>query len=184
MMSLYTRHGDEGDTSLPDGSRVDKNHPRLAAFGDLDELNSILGWCRCAAGLDILNGQLLQIQSDLFTIGAELAHADSPGLPQGIDTTSCRQLEVWCDEAVKAAGPLHHFILPGGCELAARLHMARACCRRTERTVAMLHHQCPVRSDILIYLNRLGDLLFAWARQADCQQNVPETTWPPAPDKD
>ena len=173
--------GDEGWTSLADGTRVRKDHPRTTAIGQLDELNSLLGWCRAAAGQGESADRLAHVQDDLFTLGAELAYTGggmTEVAPSRVYQNLCRQLETWIDDASAATGPLTHFILPGGCELAARLHMARTCTRRAERAVVALADLESVRGEVLVYLNRLGELLFVWARLANRQAGSAETAWP------
>jgi len=179
-MKLYTRDGDHGETSLFDGSRVPKSDARVWAYGEADELNSLLGWCRCAAGESVIGERAQRVQNDLFMIGAELATppaARSVPRAQHVGVEEVWRLEAWIDEACEVTGPLGHFILPGGTELAGRLHIARTCCRRVERTVVSLHRQEPIREEIIVYLNRLGDLLFAWARQANREAGVTDVEW-------
>lgn len=180
-MKLYTRFGDNGETTLSDGSRVWKDDVRVAAYGTVDELNTVIGWVRVAATTPI-SERLLAVQQDLFTMGAQLAVP--PASPKAaevphISPDQCRRLEGWVDEAAAGVEPLSRFILPGGCELAARLHMARTCCRRAERAVVTLHRAEPVAPDAVVYLNRLGDLLFAWSRQANHDANRPDVPWTP-----
>ncbi len=179
-MKLYTKFGDEGETALCDGTRVFKNDLRVCAYGTVDELNAILGWCRIAARAEMAD-RLDAIQQELFVLGAQLATPAKSQclLSRGIGPEHVQQLETWIDEATAAVEPLQHFVLPGGSELAARLHVARTVCRRTEREVIALHRVEPVSQDIIVYLNRLGDLLFAWSRQANWQANCPETQWIP-----
>lgn len=172
-MTLYTRTGDEGQTSLPDGTRVGKDDVRVAVCGDVDELNSVLGWCRSAAGGTELASRIEQIQRDLFRLGPV------PNAASQVSEPDCRQLEHWIDEADRGLEPLRHFVLPGESELAARLHVARACCRRAERTLVGLARSAPVRTEAMAYLNRLSDLLFVWARQANTQAGVADDTWAP-----
>jgi len=175
-MTLYTRTGDRGQTSLLDGSRVAKNDPRVEAYGQVDELNSLLGWCGCILETAApVRGRLEIIQRELFGIGAELA--GGPDKVQAPGSEQIRRLEKWIDEAMQVAGPIAHFVLPGGTEPAGRWHMARACCRRVERAVVAVHGVSPVRAEIFAYLNRLSDLLFAWARQANEDKGVPEVPW-------
>lgn len=182
-MRIYTRNGDDGHTSLLDGSRVAKNDPHVAACGDVDELNSLLGWCRCAGGTSVLDGRIEQIQRELFAVGAELATPASATRRPRIGLVGAvhnRRLESWIDEAWAATPPLSNFVLPGGCELAARLHLARTCCRRVERSVVRLRETEPVRDEVIAYLNRLGDLLFAWARLANREAGAPDVLWIPS----
>ncbi len=182
-MKLYTRTGDAGETSLFDGTRVAKDDPRVAAYGDVDELNATLGFCRAAAGPGTLDECLAWIQNDLFVVGSELATPrDSPQAAKVpcVRDTHCETLETWIDESSAAVPPLKRFVLPGGTELAARLHLARTCCRRAERSIIPLVQSKECRAEVLIYLNRLSDLLFAWARQANHQAGVADVTWDPA----
>ncbi len=181
-MTLYTRQGDDGRTLLPGGERVLKDDPRIAGGGEVDELNCVLGWCRCAAGAGPWAERIAVIQRELFSVGAELAmpeihRASGAGLhgPEEV-----RRLESWIDEACAAVPPLANFILPGGSEPSARLHIARTVCRRAERAVVRLREQAPVRGEIIIYLNRLSDLLFAWARLADRDAGIPDVPWKPS----
>jgi len=181
-MALYTRGGDRGETSLFDGSRVAKDDLRVVAYGELDELNSLLGLCRCAAGASVINGRAEQVQHELFAIGRELATPPGGrrfGSAGCISPEQSKRLEDWIDEACKLVIPLKDFVLPGGTELAARLHLARTCCRRAERSVVTLHGVTGVREEIIIYLNRLSDLLFAWARQANHEAGVEDILWVP-----
>lgn len=183
-MRLYTRDGDQGETSLFDGSRVPKSDARVWAYGETDELNSLLGWCRCAAGVSSLGARIPQVQNELFMIGAELATPPAArNVPRArrVGPEQVRRLEDWIDEASELTGPLNHFILPGGAELAARLHVARTCCRRAERAVVTLDRQESIRKELIVYLNRLGDLLFAWARQANREQGVADVEWAGGP---
>jgi cob(I)alamin adenosyltransferase len=181
-MALYTRSGDRGETSLFDGSRVAKDDLRVVAYGELDELNSLLGLCRCAARSSVINGRAGHVQHELFAIGRELA---TPPGGRRFGPTGCigpeqnKRLENWIDDACEVAPALRDFVLPGGTELTARLHLARTCCRRAERSVVTLHTVMPVREEIIIYLNRLSDLLFAWARQANQEAGVEDIIWVP-----
>ncbi len=181
-MKLYTRQGDRGETSLFDGSRVAKDHCRVCAYGDVDELNAVLGWVASLPDAEFLRDSLLVVQNEMFVLGSELAtptdssrNSRIPHLPDD----AVGRLEGWIDDATEAVEPLQHFILPGGSELAARLHLARTCCRRAERHVTTLAHHEPVRAEVIIYLNRLSDLLFAWARLANHRQHVSDIIWDP-----
>lgn len=185
-MKLYTRKGDAGQTSLFDGRSVRKDDPRVAAYGSVDELNALLGWAR-AGGDDADMGERLRtIQAELFCVGADLATpADATSararVPQ-IDEAAVRRLEQWIDEASDAAPSLRSFVLPAGAELACRLHLARTACRRAEREVVAAAADTDVNPRILVYLNRLGDLLFAWARWANHRAGTVDDPWtPPAP---
>ncbi len=168
LTKIYTRGGDAGETSLGDGSRVSKLDPRIAALGDVDELNSILGWC--AAGLD-------RIENELFDLGADssVPFVAADGKLR-ITQPAIDRLEAECDEANAALPELKSFVLPGGTETAARLFLARSVCRRAERTVLA----CPdVNPLAAIYLNRLSDLLFILARAENAAAGVEGPLWRP-----
>jgi len=174
-MRLYTRNGDTGETSLIDGSRVGKDHVRVSASGDVDELNAWLGFCRSAPAAPAMDTRIRKLQNELLALGSELA------TPPGTDKTTSipwlneeawQRLETWIDKATEAVVPTHNFILPGGTELACRLHLTRTSCRRAERSVVTLSRSSTVRPEVIAYLNRLGDLLFAWARQANHEAGV------------
>jgi cob(I)alamin adenosyltransferase len=160
---VYTRTGDAGETSLGDGSRVAKTDARVEALGDVDELNSLLGWALAASGGD---ERLARIQNELFDLGADLSVPVVPG-DDGrirIGQASIERLEGECDAANAELAPLTSFVLPGGTELAARLYVARAVCRRAERRVLAVPHTSALTA---VYLNRLSDLLFILARAAN-----------------
>src|SRR5690348_16003649 len=155
LTRIYTRGGDKGETSLGDGSRVSKLDPRVAAIGDVDELNSLVGW---AGGLD-------RIENELFDLGADLSVPYAAGDDRlRIGDDAIGRLEEEIDAANKALPELRSFVLPGGSERASRLFIARAVCRRAERTVLALPDANPLAA---VYLNRLSDLLFVLARAAD-----------------
>jgi cob(I)alamin adenosyltransferase len=171
LTSIYTGGGDAGQTSLGDGTRVSKLDPRIAALGDVDELNSVVGWA--AAGLE-------RIQNELFNLGADLSvpFVEGDGRLR-IAQEAIDRLERECDAANAALEPLKSFVLPGGTETAARLFLARSVCRRAERTVLA----CPdVNPLAAVYLNRLSDLLFIVARAANADAGVDEPLWRPSAD--
>jgi cob(I)alamin adenosyltransferase len=167
---IYTRGGDRGQTSLGDGSRVSKLDPLVAAYGAVDELNSVLGWAQVEAG----DARLGRIQNELFDLGADLSvpFADDDGRLR-IEQAAIDRLEADCDEANAALPMLRSFVLPGGTELAARLHVARAACRRAEREVLGAAGLRPVNPLAAVYLNRLSDLLFVLARAANVGGHEP-----------
>lgn len=181
-MRLYTGVGDRGETMLFDGRQVPKDDPRVAAYGQLDALNSVLGWCRCAPTAAPWSDKIEQIQRDLFSLGAELATPagtkQSARVPL-LTLAASERLEKWIDECCAHLPALSSFVLPGGNELAARLHIARTTCRGAERDVVSLHRLATLRSEVLVYINRLSDLLFAWARQANHAAGTPDTLWKP-----
>lgn len=181
-MKIYTRTGDTGATGLFGGARVEKDDPRVEAYGTVDETNAALGMAR-ATGLPAPLGSLLErIQSDLFQLGAELACVPGKEAHLGtplVTAESVRWLEAAIDEHELALAPLKTFVLPAGTPGAAALHLARTICRRAERRVVGLRHQTPLRNEIVEYLNRLSDLLFVLARRANAIANVPDAPWAP-----
>ena len=174
LTRIYTRGGDAGETSLGDGSRASKLDPLVRAFGAVDELNSILGWAHVAAQDD----RLARIQNELFDLGADLSvpFAEHDGKLR-VDQASIDRLERDCDEANATLSELRSFVLPGGSEAAARLHVARAVCRRVEREVLAAAEERVVNPLALVYLNRLSDLLFILARAAN--SGGAEPLWKP-----
>jgi cob(I)alamin adenosyltransferase len=167
LTRIYTRGGDRGETSLGDGSRVSKLDPRVAAMGDVDELNSLVGW---AGGLD-------RIENELFDVGADLSVPYAGNEERlRIDDEAIGRLEQEIDAANEALPDLKSFILPGGSERAARLFVARAVCRRAERAALAVPDANPLAA---IYLNRLSDLLFVLARAANAEAGVDEPLWHP-----
>ncbi|MDP9037155.1 MAG: cob(I)yrinic acid a,c-diamide adenosyltransferase [Myxococcota bacterium] len=180
-MKLYTKTGDDGTTGLFGGGRVPKTSPRVEAYGTVDETNAAIGAAR-ATGLDPqMDGVLGRVQEELFVLGAELASA--PGrtskLPLVVlGEADVAALEHAIDEADAACPPLKSFVLPGGSPQAASLHVARTICRRAERAVLAIEDG-PARRDLVVYLNRLSDLLFALARQANRISGLSDTPWEP-----
>jgi len=158
---IYTRGGDRGETSLGDGSRVSKLDPLVRAYGAVDELNSLLGWSR----VELDDERLARIQNELFDLGADLSVPFAEGDGR-LRTTQDRidRLEADCDEANAGLPDLTSFVLPGGSEGSARLHVARAVCRRAELEVLDAAQRRSVNPLAAVYLNRLSDLLFILAR--------------------
>ena len=183
IMKIYTKTGDDGTTGLLGGGRVRKSDPRIDCFGAVDELNATLGWCAVAArqaGVEALSAQLAEVQSDLFTIGSHLAVAEGTGAERNLpalDDAIVSRLEMEIDAADGQLPGLRNFILPGGAELAARLHLARTVCRRGERRVVEFSLDRPVPSLVLTYLNRLSDWLFTQARLANQLGGVADVPW-------
>lgn len=183
-MKIYTRTGDAGTTGLFGGGRVDKDSARVEASGTVDELNAALGVARCSLDPSMApaGARLEAIQNDLFALGAELATVSGheARLPMAlIAAGDIARLETWIDELEVALPQLEHFILPGGCPAGAKLHEARTTCRRAERRVLSAGRDAPVRSELVVYLNRLSDLLFVLARYANHRAGAPEITWNP-----
>jgi cob(I)alamin adenosyltransferase len=184
-MNLYTRRGDDGSTGLFGGERVGKDHPRVEAYGTLDELNAAIGLAIAACeGARPLHSRLvailIDIQSRLFDLGADLATpADSAhrGKIAPVTQEHVNELEAWIDEIDSANEPMTGFVLPGGTEMAARLHLARTICRRAERRIVVLAHSGEITPTAVTYVNRLGDLLFALARRVNNDAEVPDVPW-------
>lgn len=180
-MKLYTRHGDDGTTGLFGGQRVDKDSLRVAAYGLVDELNSALGLARCACGHDELTRIIDRLQPELFVLGANLCMPPgqrSDHIPPLSDQQVAR-LETTIDAVCEPLPAMRYFILPGGCELAARLHVARTTCRAAERAAVGLARAEPVDPPAIQYLNRLSDLLFAMARRANQLEGIEDVPWKP-----
>lgn len=181
---IYTKTGDDGTTSLADGSRLSKASERVSAYGDIDELNSYLGLIRTMAN-DLawkdLTSKVERIQNELFDIGSNLATI--PGtVPYPIfqvkdNHLSC--LETWIDEVTSKLPALTSFVIPGGSILNSHLHIARTICRRAERSVVKLSQIEKIDNNIIIYLNRLSDYLFSLCRAESTRSGVPETLWIP-----
>jgi cob(I)alamin adenosyltransferase len=174
LTRIYTRTGDAGETHLGDLSRVRKTDPLVEAYGAVDELNSVVGWVRVAAPLPLLE----RIQNELFDLGADLSVPFEPEDGKlRVTSVQVERLEQECDEANEPLAPLKSFVLPGGTEAAARLHLARATCRRAERVVVLASGERPVNPVAAAYLNRLSDLLFVLARAANAGGDEP--LWKP-----
>jgi cob(I)alamin adenosyltransferase len=181
-MKIYTKTGDRGETGLFGGGRVGKDHPRVEAYGDVDELNALLGMARAVEMMPRIDEVLVPIQRDLFGIGAILATPNLAKMRQQlekarIDDTRIAELELAIDEADRELEPLRSFILPGGTPKAAALHVARTVCRRAERRVVHLRHDTEIPELVVVYLNRLSDLLFTLARVANRRAGAGEVTW-------
>jgi cob(I)alamin adenosyltransferase len=183
-MKIYTKTGDTGDTGLFGGGRVPKSHPRVEAYGDVDELNATIGVARAVGSppdpqIDAL---LVRIQQDLFAIGALLATPDRERMRMHLDKAKIDQervgeLERAIDAADAELAPLRAFILPGGSPKAAALHVARTVCRRAERKIVDIADEMEIPPLVIVYLNRLSDLLFTLARLANKRASAEETAW-------
>jgi cob(I)alamin adenosyltransferase len=186
---VYTRGGDAGDTALAGGQRVAKDTPRLAAYGDVDELNAFVGAARATAEALVdrdgrnwkLVPALLRIQHELFNLGSILST-----LPEDVHERQPRvmeedvtRLEAEMDRVMRELAPLHSFVLPGSGRLNADLHLCRAVCRRAERSVVALARTESVPPEAIRYLNRLSDAFFVWSRWATHISGDPETLWDP-----
>ena len=179
-VKIYTRTGDSGDTALFDGTRVQKSDPRVAAYGDLDELNAWLGLVIAHLNDDDVAGKLRQIQRDLFAIGARLAdpsHRIAGRVSKAvISTDDIARLEGWIDAFEAELPALRRFVLAGGSSAGASLHVARTVCRRAERSMVALGEDA-FEAELLQYVNRLSDLLFTMARDVNRRAGVPEVEW-------
>lgn len=173
LSKIYTRTGDQGSTGLGDGSRVDKDDPRVEAYGEVDELNSVIGLLLVQTLTAPVRELLTGIQHELFDLGGELS---IPG-HQVITADAVARLEGRLDALNADLDPLKEFILPGGCAAAAYCHLARTVCRRAERRLVALKHQSYVNPQALQYLNRLSDLLFVLARHINKQGGNGDILW-------
>jgi cob(I)alamin adenosyltransferase len=180
LTKIYTRGGDEGLTSLGSGTRVPKDGLRVAAYGTVDELNSVLGVVVAAGLSERLAGVVPLIQNELFHLGSDLCFTEADkvqfAIPQ-IEERHVLALEELMDELTAVVGSLQNFILPGGCLASAHLHVARTVCRRAEREVITLAREEGVGAYVIPYLNRLSDALFVMARYENHVQGVPEPLW-------
>lgn len=181
-MKIYTKTGDAGETGLFGGGRVAKNHPRVEAYGDVDELNAAIGMARAAGPMPRIDEVLVPIQRDLFAIGALLATPNREKMREHlekarVDEERIAELERAIDECDAELEPLRAFVLPGGSPKAAALHLARTICRRAERRVVELRADTDIPPLTVIYLNRLSDLLFTLARLANARSGSGEVTW-------
>jgi cob(I)alamin adenosyltransferase len=181
VVKLYTKTGDDGTTGLFGGGRVPKASRRVEAYGTIDETNAAIGLARAARLDPAIDSVLERVQVDLFTLGAELACV--PGREAKLSMTllgeeDAARLERAIDDADAACPPLKSFVLPGGSPQAAALHFARTVSRRAERALLALD-DTPARRDVIVYVNRLSDLLFALARRANMIAGVPDVPWKP-----
>lgn len=177
-MRIYTRRGDRGETSLADGSRVAKDSARVEAYGTVDELSCVIGLARVAIEDERLDATLRHVQQRLFNCSARLAAgANTASGGPGVDAHDVTFLEAEIDRMSEQAPPFAGFVLPAGPEAVARLHVARAVTRRCERRLLSLSHDEPVDEQVMRYVNRLSDLLFAAARHVAAAQGVADELW-------
>ena len=179
-MKIYTRTGDTGSTGLFGGPRVSKDDDRIEAYGTVDELNAAIGMARSAGVDEDIDGQLDAIQHELFSIGAELAtpEPDEHDL-RILNESHVATLEGWIDEHENSVEPLKHFILPAGHSAATAMHLARSICRRAERRTVTLvrRHEVSISEALIVYLNRLSDLLFVLTRVVNQRAGLAEVQW-------
>ncbi|HJP84017.1 MAG TPA: cob(I)yrinic acid a,c-diamide adenosyltransferase [Fimbriimonadaceae bacterium] len=175
-MKIYTRTGDDGSTGIMGSRRLQKFSERIQSIGELDELNAAIGVARASTSSPELSGWLERIQNWIFEAGSELA---APGDPrfESINNSQVESLETSIDEWTRQLPEIKNFILPGGSVSASAVHLARAICRRAERTVVKLSNVETVRPEIIVFLNRLADWLFSAARFANYESNIEETIW-------
>lgn len=181
-MKIYTRTGDRGETALFGGGRVSKSHHRVEAYGTVDELNAVLGRTLAKLTDDEIRLRVGQIQHDLFAVGSILASppkegGDRPAHVPPFPEDRVDEMEAWMDQAQSELPPLRNFILPGGSEGSAELHLARTVCRRAERRVVALAHEEPDAAEVVTFLNRLSDLLFVFARLENHRAGGEEVIW-------
>ena len=177
-MKIYTRRGDDGSTGLQGGSRVSKSSLRVTTYGTVDELNAVLGWARAADCDAAIDAVLAGTQETCFRLGAWLSAV--PGQDPRVAAVSnedTQRLESAIDDFEAGLDPLKHFVIPGGCESASRLHIARTVARRAERKAVELSREEPLDPLILAWLNRLSDLLFVMARAANRNAGVADVPW-------
>lgn len=182
-MKIYTRTGDGGETALFGGGRVPKDHPRVDAYGMVDELNACVGWAVAVVEDPTIGQRLADVQHDLFALGSLLATpppAEGRPAPKGLPEMPAdriQEMEVWMDEAEAELPELRAFVLPGGTPGAAALHLARTVCRRSERAVVHLAQVDTVDERVKTYLNRLSDLLFTYARLENHRAGRGDVEW-------
>ncbi len=179
-MKIYTKTGDDGTTGLFGGSRVAKDDDRVEAFGSVDEANAALGLAQSTTESQDIAEWLKEVQSDLFTLGAELACAPDKQQKLTLPHIEARRIE-WLEQTIDhieaRLSPLKNFILPGGSLGSSALHHARTVVRRAERRALHLNRQAPVRTEVLVYLNRLSDFLFVLARYENSLEKTPDIPW-------
>ncbi len=180
LSRIYTKTGDQGETALGDGRRVPKDHARVTAYGSVDELNAVLGILRNQGGTE--DDLLRTIQNDLFDVGADLCLPQPPDEPAGkhlrVRPEQAARLEAAIDRLNAGLAPLTSFVLPGGSPAAAWCHLARTVCRRAERDAVTLARTEAINAQIIVYLNRLSDLLFVLARVCNDQGRA-DILWQP-----
>jgi cob(I)alamin adenosyltransferase len=181
-MPIYTRTGDEGTTGLFGGGRVPKDHPRVVAYGEVDELNAAIGLARATPPTELADGLLETVQRYLFALGGHLATPDPAKVAKALERATLseeriREFERAIDAADTELAPLRAFVLPAGTPKAAALHLARTICRRAERSVVRLAREDQVPPLFVTYLNRLSDVLFTLARLANHRGDAGDVTW-------
>jgi cob(I)alamin adenosyltransferase len=174
-MKIYTRFGDSGNTTLVGGNVVSKDEPQVGAYGTIDELNAFLGTVISFSEMKEITESLKRVQTDLFIIGAELASAKPKS--KSISPARITEVEEEIDSLYSDLPPLNNFIIPGGSMTASLLHLARTVCRRAEREVVAVSKKDKINPHTIIYLNRVGDLLFVLARHVNYKKKIDEIIW-------
>ena len=173
-MKIYTKTGDKGDTSLYDGTRVAKDDVRVESYGTVDELTSSLGLAKTYVEDEAIRRLVHKMQTDLFRVAGELATSDGAKFPLRISEADTAALEKVIDDYVARMAPVDKFIVPGNTQASAALHVARTVCRRAERRILTLSRQVPVSDELIKYVNRLSDAIYAVARFLEGQQSYVE----------
>lgn len=169
-MKIYTKGGDKGKTSLYDNTRVLKDDIRVESYGTIDELNSALGMARSFVGDEAIKSRIFKVQRELFNVAGELATIDGRRFPEKVTDSSIEALEAEIDEILSKINREQQFkfIIPGTCPPSATLHLARTICRRAERRIITLSRESDIRPELIKYVNRLSDWIYALARSLEC----------------
>ena len=181
-MKIYTKTGDEGDTGLQGGKRISKSSERIRSYGNVDEVNSVLGLVLSHKIDPDVEKLLKKIQNELFVLGSDLSNPDTADKQNRISKNMVENLEKKIDEYEKELPPLSNFILPGGTHSAALVHLARTVVRRSETNVVSLSKTEKINTECLVYLNRLSDLLFVISRVLNKRSKTPNNIWEPKKD--
>ncbi len=176
-MKIYTKTGDNGTTGIQNGTRVSKSESRIQAYGMIDEINSFLGIILSKLDEKDLENLITKIQNDLFVVGSDLSNSDLKNTQNRVNDEMIKTLEENIDKLEKKLSPITNFILPGGHEIAALVHVSRSITRRAETFVVSLSEKEIINNNCIIYLNRLSDLLFVIARTINQRKNVKDVIW-------
>ena len=179
-MKIYTKTGDDGNTGLQGNLRISKSHPRIISYGTVDEANAALGMVLSNSIDDDIKKILIEIQNDLFLVGADLSNPNLNDLKNRVSLSSVEKLESYIDQFEEELPLLTNFILPGGNAAAAQIHYARTIIRRAETLVVQLSEKDEINSNCIRYLNRLSDLFFVLGRVVNKRNNVSDTVWKPS----
>ena len=179
-MKIYTKTGDDGNTGLQGNLRISKSHPRIISYGTVDEANAALGMVLSNSVDDDIKKIFIEIQNDLFLVGADLSNPNLNDLKNRVSLSSVEKLESYIDQFEEELPLLTNFILPGGNAAAAQIHYARTIIRRAETLVVQLSEKDEINSNCIRYLNRLSDLFFVLGRVVNKRNNVSDTVWKPS----